>query len=122
MKIIIKITKEVLQKTMMCGTGGFNPANKNCGVAYAVREILPDAKVYRTIILPEGNDNGDHIQLPSIAVQFISDFDMLVKVLDRREFLPEISFTIEVPDLVIEKIGIKEATEIISKSSTLELA
>lgn len=120
MKISIKITKEVLEKTKMCGSMYGNVNTKNCAVAYAIREIFPHACMGGTTLRFHA-DVPVFTSVPTEASSFIRKFDSLVTKPEQRLLLPEFSFDIEVPDSVIESIGIEQAKEIISKSSTLEL-
>lgn len=125
MKLTIKITKEVLEATKMCGTGtDLYAVNENCAVAYAIRKLFPIAKVGRYEISFDGQQpsfSKVRSRLPNAATLFIDEFDKLRDAHEARLLLPEFSFDIEVPDSVIESIGIEQAKEIISKSSTLEL-
>jgi hypothetical protein len=120
MRITIKITKEVLKETMFCGGIYGNNNTTNCAVAFAVREVFPNARVGAET-LNFGVGVPEFAYLPQRASVFIDRFDSLVGTPSERLLLPEFSFDIHVPDSVIDKIGINEAKEIISKSSTLEL-
>jgi hypothetical protein len=117
MRLKIFVTPEILERAKWCGeVGGL--AAYNCAIALAVREIFPKASVTRHSIHPF--DSPDfHMPLPSAATAFISDFD--VSTPKQRPDMPPIDFEIDVPDSVIEMIGIEEATEIIRKSETLEI-
>lgn len=106
---------------MMCGSKIFSgPVWTNCAVALAVRDIFPKAEVMSECIQPFGKSIQE-IELPEEAVLFISTFDRLKHAPEARLGMPEISFEIDVPMEVIEKIGIDEAKEILKKSETLEL-
>lgn len=121
MKILIKITKEVLEKTKMCGIEGTN-INQSCAIAYAVRELFPLARVGTREIAFDGRPPCDSLvtsTLSSSARWFISNFDNTTPEL--RPSLSEFSFEIEVPASVIDKIGIGEAYRVLSESKTLEL-
>lgn len=116
MKLTIKITKEVLEAAKYCE----GLVSQSCGVAVAVREIFPNANVgHETMMFDHMNAELGYTDLPLRAQRFICEFDAR-KPHERIE-MRETSFEIEIPDSVIEKIGIEEAKEIISKSSTLEL-
>lgn len=125
MKITVKITKDVLKRSMMCGTmSNLGAVGKNCAIALAVIDIFPDAIVGPQKIYPFGdyvNGDGNKIDLPWEAISFIFYFDDLKKTPEARLALPEFSFEIEVPHSVIEKIGIGEAYRVLSESKTLEL-
>lgn len=122
MKILIKVTKEVLQKTMMCN--GLNgDVTENCAFAYAVRELFPRARVnYSCIHGPVvGQRHRWRIELPRNVANWIVDFDLLNTSPLKRLDLPEISFEAEVPEEAIDSISIREAYRILSESKTLEL-
>ncbi len=136
MKITIKITKDILKKSMMCGS---YPTDKNigqnCAIALAIRDIFPDAHIQKYKILTNYYCKENilskrglatyveeiNILLPDIASDFIILFDSLRLIPENRLLLPELSFEIEISDELIETIGINEAIEIINKSETLEL-
>lgn len=130
MKILIKVTKEVLKRSAGCGRSSLSNIGSNCAVALAVVDIFPNAWVshafihlhnvnYPTFNYVCDNEATHSIPLPRFVSQFISDFDSLDY--NNRINLPEISFEIEVPQSVIDKIGISEAYRILSESKTLEL-
>lgn len=120
MKIKIKVTKDILKRSAMCGT--FSQIAKvieNCAIALAVREVFPNAVVGQTSIRPFGYNITPSIELPRCAKHFIKLFDKSCPI--QRVSMPEFEFTVDVPDSVIDKIGIKDAIDIINKSETLEL-
>lgn len=118
MTILIKVTKEILEKSMYCGIGwGGGSIIENCAIAYAVREIFPGAQVGDGIYLY--NMNAEKIPIPVEAQGFIGKFDGLMPG-DRVKMKP-ISFEIEVPSEVIDQIGIGDVYKILSESKTLEL-
>lgn len=116
------MTKDILQRSMMCGTSLFNKfeITKSCAIALAVRDIFPKAEVMLDSLYPTENVSCC-ISLPPEATYFIYTFDKLKDSPKTRITMPEISFEIDVPDAIIEKIGIDEAKEILKKSDTLEL-
>lgn len=124
MKIRIHVTKEILRESMYCPSGS-HVTIKNCAIANAIHCIFPDAAVDYWYIHLDGytwNDESDNkIRIPTEATQFIMQFDNLCTKPEARLDMPEMSFDIDVPDAVIERIGIDEAKDIISKSKTLEL-
>jgi len=123
MKILIKVTKDVLQRSIFCGVG-LNPkdTSKNCAIALAVREIFPRACVIYGEIYPDSeNLNLSQIALPNEADRFINKFDKLKHDHLERLNLPEFSFEVDLPPSVVEMIGIEEAKEILKRSETLEL-
>ncbi len=136
MKIQINVTKDILERSKMCGLTG-TPRNTgfNCAISLAIREIFPDAWVATCKIVPflfkplynikevmsyeVDSVTEDIIALPKEASEFINEFDRYGS--ERRSRMQPISFEIDVPDSIIEKIGISEAIEIIKNSETLEL-
>lgn len=118
MKLQIKITKDILKRSMMCS--GLE-VGTNCAIALAIRDIFPEAYVSMWYIYEKIQQNIPTIRLPLEATNFIKRFDSLVSKPQKRLNLPEFSFEIDVPEEVINSIGIEEATEIISKSETLEI-
>ena len=114
MKILVKVTKEILWKSKMCMLD--QSVYTNCAVSLAIREIIPMASVRRQYI------DMDHykIRLPEIASSFIDEFDSLVDSPSRRVLMTPISFEIDVPNEVIESIGISQVYKILSESKTLE--
>lgn len=134
MKILIKVTKEILEKSKMCGRNSkYDLIGANCAIALAIREIFPSAHICISYIDPfyyyydnlrrtplsiECN-RFNHIKLPLEASKFIYKFDRSTP--KGRVKLDELSFEIDIPQSIIDKIGISEAKEIINKSQTLEL-
>lgn len=122
MKILIKVTKDILQRSMMCGVDSIaKNCAINCAIAVAVREIFPQASVGLNTIAPISKEEGlERISLPITAVSFISTFDSLYHTPAKRLELPEFSFEIDVPYSILEKVGISEVYKILSESKTLE--
>lgn len=118
MKIRIHVTKEILEKTKAC-----KGKIENCAVSEAVREIFPRAYTIILNIYPFPNSLDDlgpeRIHLPWQATEFILSFDRAATD-ELRAALQPISFEIEVPDSVIEQIGISQVYKILSESKTLE--
>lgn len=134
MKIKIKITKEILETSKMCGVVNKDEVPTNCAFALAVREIFPKAEVRAHFILPFGwtGVNQDQnlrdavknnvvILLAATARAYIRVFDMLRGMPEKRVDLPTLSFEIDVPSCIIDKIGIDEVYKVLSESKTLEL-
>jgi len=133
MKVLIKVTEQILEKSRFCSQNNPDTANKvgfNCAIALAIRDILPNAWVGGNCIYSNidnkiksvsdlGIKDGD-INLPTNAAEFISRFDRN-RPEDRLNMEP-ISFEIDFPDELVEKIGIDEVKEILNNSKTLELA
>ena len=128
MKIKIHVTQDILERTQFCRIGT-KSTSKNCAVAHAVRDIFPRAQVEYDYIHPYGHkefgvdlssrsDDPHKIKLPEEAIEFIRDFDSLSS--KARVNMPPLSFEVDVPKSVINKIGITQVEEILSKSLTLE--
>jgi hypothetical protein len=128
MKILIKITKDVLKRSAMCGIEKLYKGD-SCAVALAIIDFLPYSSVGKNEVYPFYHSPinyykllpkyEDAIKLPSAAEEFISTFDALSP--EQRIEMPEISFEIEVPDSVIQKIGIGQVYKVLSESKTMEL-
>jgi hypothetical protein len=125
MKILVKVTQEVLAITSNCMrlpdvTVGSQceTIRKNCAIAYAVRKLIPDAEVEETRI-HIGNAEVTFCELPPIATRFINEFDN--KSPAERVVMFPIAFEIDVPAWYTDMIGISEAYRILSESKTLEL-
>ena len=122
-KLKIKVTKEVYQKSMYCGTaqGGGECITQNCAIAVAVRDVFPHAEVGADDIVFSPLEMIGVAQLPQIAKSMIVLFDSFTDNPEVRLHLPEFEFEIEVPDEVVDSIGINEIKEILKTSKTLEL-
>jgi len=130
MKITIKVTKEVLEKTKMCISGDTSTAT-NCALSYATREIFPFAHVHKKQIVVANKIHGNvylselrrfgypEIALPVEATNFIAEFDASTP--EQRSQMQPFSFDVEIPSEVIDKIGIGQVYKILSESKTLEL-
>lgn len=118
MKIKIKVTKEILEASSMCGTLGAAAPASNCAIALAVRDIFPEARVLYYNIYPWAHIAAIHF--PHDMNGFIRAFD-LMSPSTRRGLIP-FQFEIDVPEAVIETIGLSEVHRILKDSKTLELA
>lgn len=113
----IRVTKEIIFKAKDCNSNfGFN-----CPIALAIRDILPDAAVGNSFILPLYNTKGYEsvIYLSPAATNFITRFDNSIPE-DRLNLL-ELEFTITIPDEVIETIDIESLRPSLINHPTLEL-
>lgn len=129
MKLEIKITKEILKRAKMCGKESPFKIPTNCAIALAIREIFPNASVNRRKLFYNKQDeetykdckNEDflHSKLNDEIWSFVIQFDN--KSPEERVLMKPFSFEIEVPEEVINQIGIQEAIDIINKSETLNL-
>jgi len=127
MKIQINITKDILKRSMMCGTNPLQKVTSNCAIALAVRDIFKFAQVSKDNIYFYKEDNDNHsnyisgCSLPESARVFIEKFDYLFNNPEKRLKLPEFSFEIEIPNAVIEQMNLSEVYKILSESETMEL-
>lgn len=116
----IKVTKEILRKTMWCGTVDMpGTINENCAVAMAVRDIFPRALVWGNIVAPFGEPYVDSIKLPEKVTKFIDTFDTTIH--KNRHDLPELEFDLEIPNEIIAKINIDEIKPLLVNHPTLKL-
>jgi hypothetical protein len=111
MKLTIKITKDILERSKLCGLDN-KLIGKNCAIACAVRDIFPYTEVTDTKIflfdreIPDDeyrpNEAICKIPLPKEATEFIVEFDNTSS--RNRPFMNSVEFDIEIPDEIIEKI------------------
>jgi hypothetical protein len=122
-RLKIKITKQILKDSMMCGSEFDEKTPTNCAVALAVREIFPDAGIGRTLIRPFRSTLRRYlsIELPKDATDYIRLFDSLHKTPEQRLALPEFEFEVDVSEDIISQINIEEVKEVLKNSKTLEL-
>jgi hypothetical protein len=119
-KLRISVTKEILEKSKMCGTDSGKLISMNCAVALAVIDIFPRSCVSTSNIAVFHIGLGvTLISLPEAACRFIDNFDKL-SAEDRVKMEP-ISFEIEIPDEVINQINIDEIRPLLVNHPTLEL-
>lgn len=124
MKILIKVTKDVLRRSYKCGIqpdGRCDIDSQGCAIAVAIQEFFPKAMVTPWFFTYYNGIQGYQIELPDEATQLIYSFDSLRGTPEKRLDLPEVSFEITVPPQVIESIGIGQVYKILSESRTLEL-
>jgi len=122
MKIKIKVTKDILKKSMMCGTKDFEGTiSTNCAIALAIRDIFSRASVGVNHFSVLSKNGMVQIELPEKARKFISSFDGLFITPQARLDLPEMSFEVDVPSELINQIGISQVYKVLSESKTLEL-
>lgn len=119
MKIKIHVTKEILEKTKSC---------KNiidaCAISEAVRDILPRAYVVYSSLYPfpiSYKQTGESVEMPFEAAEFQRVFDSR-ETDEERALMNPVSFEIDLPDWVTEKIGIEQVHAILKESKTLSLA
>lgn len=84
MKLKIKVTKDILERSKMCST----MIGENCAIALAVRDIFPNAWVEEADIMPHfpKQNFSEYIPLPLSAKMFIEQFD---KKISRRKIIYE---------------------------------
>lgn len=126
----INVTKDILEKSKNCSN---TERGKNCAIALAIRDVFPDATVgtnsiyfYKdrekvlftgeTIVIKEIWTSMD---LPTEASDFIDNFD--ISTPEERVKITPISFDIDVPNLLIDRISIDEIQEVLRTSKTMEL-
>lgn len=112
MKIKIKVTKEILKRSVQCD-------GMKCAFALAVREFFPNAIVGLWELFPFGEHttNEEQVLLPRSMQDFISVHDSIAD----KTVLNESTFELDLPQSVIDRIGISEVYKILSESKTLEL-
>jgi hypothetical protein len=133
LKLKIKITKEILTKSSLCGkTPEYFVKFKrkmigdNCAIALAVKEIFPDAYVNGYTISPFGRVTAANysktkvfIMLPEVAKQFVSRFDQAST--EHRCSMSPFEFEVTIPEAVLDVITIDDLTRIAETSETLEV-
>jgi hypothetical protein len=125
MTIQINITKDVLKKSMYCGTSKcVGLVRYNCAFSVALRDIFPFAGVGSEYITLDcsGITTKEWVFNTPEVTKFIEYFDSLVETPEKRLEIKEQSFEIDIPDSVIEKIGLSEVEMILSESKTLQKA
>lgn len=118
MKLKIKVTKEILKKSMFCRDDSL--IVMNCAIAVAVREIWPKASVTQKYIRIDSSKKTFIEDLPESVGLFIYEFDRSTP--SQRLEIPEFEFEVEIdPDIHLSHFDISELKEILTNSSTLEL-
>lgn len=137
-KILVKVTKSVISRSIMCGTlPKKNRVGSNCAISIAINDLLQnswvdsiciykikDSTIWSEILeyeIPQFDFSYKKINLPIEATKFIRQFDKLKSTPQERLELPEISFEIDVPDEWLEGIAENEIKELLKESKTLEL-
>lgn len=128
-KLKIKVTKDILRRSMMCGTKSYKGlVSQGCAISLACQEVFPECSVSAYISngarVREGIDKVEwFIKLPHEARLFVGRFDELSATPEQRLDLPGLEFEVELTDEVLEAlpINIDEAKRIIEGSETLEL-
>lgn len=142
MKILVKVTKDILERSRFCATTDLlnNKVGQNCAIGLAIFDLFGNNSwVSENAILFFINgikftqvksmfsnmdysilDKEDYqFTLPEEVTEFIKRFDSSTP--DERLNMKLISFEIDVPNEVIDQIGIGQAYKVLSESKTLEL-
>jgi hypothetical protein len=131
----IKIDQDILAKSAHCPSSG-NPqkamVGQKCAIACAIVNLFGKRSWVagtRIFIFPEQplfDQHGDlqpenvdyEIDLPEEAQDFINAFDYADP--EERMQMKQLEFNIDVPNELINEIGIKQVSEILSKSRYME--
>lgn len=116
-KLQITVTKEMLEKSKNCYKD-VSYAKTNCAIALAIRDVFPRAEVLTTVIFPDPDVRG-MIKLPYEASEFIELFDDAEP--EQRCEMDPISFEIDIPDTIINRINIDEIRPLLENHPTLKL-
>lgn len=123
MKVRVNITPDVLERSKMCGLDG-KRIIESCMLQVAFSDLFPECVVLVSSVnllgrASLGKPSGDEVILPEIAISNRRRFDSLQPHL--RVLMTPFSFEIEVPEYVIERIGLSQIYKVLSESSTLEM-
>jgi len=118
-KLKVKVTKEILRKSMNCGIDSNKKVSENCAVAYAVREVFPEASIDTPYYYPF----NDHIVANHNGSNFIIDFDLLRRHPEKRLDLPETEVELEITEEILDELirRTPDYEEVVSNSEILEL-
>ncbi len=129
MKLLIKITKDVLKESMFCkniGTSESTMVGQNCAIGKAIFNLFGNKTWVsnNNIHYYKNGVNFDYSSdytsiLPQEARDFIEAFDKLTP--EGRLTLPELRFVIDVPNEVIDWIGIPQVYKVLSESKSMNL-
>ena len=122
-KLKVKVTKEILKESMMCGHGSTkDTVASNCAVALAVREIFPEAKVGCIIFRPYHKNKWEVVSEHD-GFDFIRQFDILKCTPEKRLELPETVVTLDITDEIIDHLStmIPNYEEVVNAQPHLEL-
>lgn len=104
MKFKITITKEVIDKSLMCGVDANILVHTNCAFAVAYNQLIPNTEVthsYAWFDDEDGNNIGES-KLMGDQIEFIQTFDCFSDDPTQRYTLVGQTFDVEIPDEVIE--------------------
>lgn len=121
----IKITRAIIEQCIHCGCANDQfSIGRNCAIAIALQDILPDAYVTNHYIFPFGIwdelKKDIKIPLPVVAQQFIKLFDGFYLIPHLRLLLPEFEFMIDIPQEVVDEINIDEIQELIKNKNVIQ--
>lgn len=137
MRIRIRITRELWTRCMMRGWRFRGNLYTEHPLELAIQEMVPEAMLMHRYInwdstLFELKDLADksikqmlisqqipHTELPGALMAVLDTFDELITTPAKRLNLPPVQFEVEVPDSVIQKIGITQAYKVLSESKHL---
>jgi hypothetical protein len=111
-KLKINVTKENILNGTKC-------SGSHCAIAIAIKDIFPNAWVCQKYMRTDVANYKEIIYLSEEVVSFINRFDRATT--EDRELINPISFEINIPDSVIEKINIDEIRESLINHPNLEL-
>lgn len=117
MKLKIKVTKDILEKSKSC-----QHKPTSCAVANSVRDIFPDVSVLGPYMYVTSAEFGprEKIILPENVASYIATFDTY-KSDEERAAMPEIEFEIEIPEEIINSINIDELRPLLDCHKNLEI-
>jgi len=117
-KLKVKVTKEILKESMMCGHDWYEGVSSNCAVALAIREIFPKVRVARRYFRLSPRVSSQHD-----GRDFINQFDALRGTPEKRLELPETVVTLDITDEIIDHLStmIPNYEEVVNAQPHLEL-
>lgn len=130
MKFKIKITQDTIDKSIGCQS-----STTSCLFACALRDLLPDARVYEDFIIPNNElwknyKNGTHnpytVVKEKLGFQTTIEMSRAIaqwdsKIVESGDFLNK-EYELDIPDWVIEQVvNLDDVKQIIENSKTLEL-
>src|SRR5574337_1809546 len=103
LQLKVKITKDILRASRMCGWNDNRNVGKNFAIAVAIRDIFPLCSVGKNCLFfhryPDSTDIFDLSPLPSEATSFIDQFDTSSP--EERMKMGETELEITIPDSVV---------------------
>ena len=125
LQLKVKITKDILRASKMCGWthDSEEKVGQNCAIAVSIREIFPLCSVGREnlyfFLYPDSRDVFAISPLTPETRSFIDQFDTSSP--EERVKLPETEVEISIPDTVIDLMNIDNVKELISCSELIEI-